>query len=83
MSHKAPLNAYQSKLKLFLAGFRGVSSKYLHNYLPWNIVLEHRMGTLREKLAKMIQYVLAAMFKEACMAIHLRPCIPVFVNNLS
>lgn len=39
--------AYHSKLKLFLAGFREFSSKNSNNYLTWDNVLEHSIGTLR------------------------------------
>ena len=81
--HIQHLNAYHSKLKLFLAGFRGVSSKYLNNYLIWNNVVEHRTGTLREKVARMMRYVASAMFEEACKVIPLRPSLPVLVKNQS
>ena len=33
------INAYHSRLKGFLRRFRGVSTKYLENYLVWNDVL--------------------------------------------
>ena len=81
--HIQHLNAYHSKLKLFLAGFKGVSSKYLNNYLTWNNVVEHKTGTLREKVARMMRYVASTMFEEACTSIPLRPSLPILVKNQS
>ena len=81
--HIQHLNAYHSMLKLFLAGFRGVSSKYLNNYPTWNNVMEPGTGTFREKVASMIRNVASAMFEEACKDIPLRPSLPVLVKNQS
>ena len=81
--HIQHLNAYHSKLKLFLAGFKGVSSKYLNNYLTWNNVVEHKTGTHRDKVARMMRYVASAMFEEACTSIPLRPSLPILVKNQS
>lgn len=39
------INAYHSRLKQFLGPFRGVSTKYLDNYLAWNTLRD--MGSLR------------------------------------
>ena len=61
----------------------GVSSKYLNNYLTWNNVVEHKTGTLREKVARMMRYVASTMFEEACTSIPLRPSLPILVKNQS
>lgn len=37
--HVQNINAYHSRLKHFIASFRGVSTKYLNNYLVWNNVI--------------------------------------------
>ena len=79
--HIQHLNVYHSKLKQFLARFRGVLSKYLNNYLTWNNVVEHKVGTLCEKVVRMMLYVASTMFEEACVAIPLRPSLPVLVKN--
>ena len=81
--HIQHLNAYHSKLKLFLSGFKGVSSKYLNNYLIWNNVLEHRTGTLREKVANLMRLVVSVLFEETSLAVPVRPSLPILVKNQS
>ena len=81
--HIQHLNAYHSKLKLFLSGFKGVPSKYLNNYLIWNNVLKHRTGTLREKVANLMRLVVSVLFEETCLAVPIRPNLPILVKNQS
>lgn len=81
--HIQHLNAFHSKLKLFLAGFKGVSSKYLNNYLTWNSTVEHMAGTIKEKVTAMLRHIVSAIFEETCLALPQRPCLPVLVKNQS
>ena len=76
-------NAYHSKLKAFLASFKGVSSKYLNNYLTWNNVVEHGGGTLREKAARILSSVTTTLFEETCLNVKFRPVLPLLVKNQS
>ena len=46
-------------------------------------VVEHKTGTLREKVARMMRYVASTMFEEACTSIPLRPSLPILVKNQS
>lgn len=74
--HIQHFNAYHSKLKQFLSGFNEVSSKYLNNHLTWNNVIEHRTGTIREKVAALMHHVVSDIFEETCMAISAAPVCP-------
>jgi hypothetical protein len=38
--HVQNINAYHSRLKHFISRFKGVSTKYLNNYLVWNNVIQ-------------------------------------------
>ena len=38
--HVQNINAYHSRLKHFIARFKGVSTKYLNNYLVWNNLIQ-------------------------------------------
>lgn len=81
--HIQHLNAYHSKLKTFVASFKGISSKYLNNYLVWNNAVEHKGGTLREKTANILNFAASALFEETCLAVPMRPAIPLLVKNQS
>lgn len=81
--HIQHLNAYHSKLKAFVSSFKGISSKYLNNYLVWNNVVEHKGGTLREKTANILNFAASALFEETCLAVPMRPSIPLLVKNQS
>lgn len=81
--HIQHLNAYHTKLKAFVASFKGVSSKYLNNYLVWNNAVVHKGGTLREKAANILNFATSVLFEETCLAIPLRPPIPILVKNQS
>ena len=77
------LNAYHSKLKAFLASFKGVSTKYLNNYLTWNNVVGARRGGLAEKAMVLLDLVVSALFPETSLAIPNRSPLPILVKNLS
>lgn len=51
--HINHINAYHSCLKTFLRPFKGISTKYLNNYLTWNIY-NSKKASLQEKTHKML-----------------------------
>ena len=79
--HIQHLNAYHSRLKAFLASFRGVSTKYLNNYLTWNNVVGARRGGLAEKASTLLDLVVSALFSETSIAIPNRSPLPILVKN--
>ena len=81
--HIQHLNSYHSRLKSFVSSFKGVSSKYLNNYLVWNNMVEHRGGTLRERALNLLHEMASALFEEATLAVPMRPALPVFAKNQS
>ena len=62
---------------------KGVSSKYLNNYLTWNNAVEHGGGTLREKAARILASVTSTPFEETCLNVTFRPVLPLLVKNQS
>ena len=81
--HIQHLNAYHSGLKAFLASFRGVSTKYLNNYLTWNNVVGARRGGLAEKALTLLDLVVSALFSETSSAVPNRSPLPILVKNQS
>ena len=81
--HIQHLNAYHTKLKAFVASFKGVSSKYLNNYLVWNNAVEHKGGSLREKATNILNFATSALFEETCLAVPMRPPLPILAKNQS
>ena len=81
--HIQHLNAYHARLKAFLARLKGVSTKYLNNYLTWVNVLEGVCGGLAQKAMTLIDYAASAPFAETSASVPNRPPIPVLVKNQS
>ena len=81
--HIQHLNAYHSNLKNFIGQFKGISSKYLNNYLVWNNEVERRKNGFAEKAVAVLQQVASAIFEETCSALFLRPAVPLLVKNQS
>lgn len=52
------INNYHSTLKHFMYKFRGVSTKYLNNYLVWNNLVNYSKDTYTQKKALMLRYCL-------------------------
>lgn len=52
------INSYHSQLKRFLHQFKGVSTKYLNNYLVWNNFVNYAKETDAEKKNSFIAFVL-------------------------
>ena len=81
--HIQHLNAYHSRLKAFLASLKGVSTKYLNNYLTWVNVLEGVRGGLAQKAQALIDHAVSAIFAETSANVPNRPPLPVLVKNQS
>ena len=52
------VNAYHSSLKGFIQRFRGVSTKYLENYLVWNDLLSNNRRNREEFLSLLLAQIL-------------------------
>ncbi len=50
------INSYHSQLKGFLYKFKGVSTKYLNNYLVWHNFVNWAKNTYKEKINVMLEY---------------------------
>lgn len=70
------INSYHSELKRFLGFFKGVSTKYLNNYIVWNNLVNFAKETYQEKAALFLNYVLTTTFSEGCREVANRPAIP-------
>jgi len=71
------INAYHSRLKAFLAGFRGVSTKYLDNYLAWNTARDQiRLRGAEEELP-LLRKALTASVSTSNRTLRDRPPVPV------
>ena len=81
--HIQHLNAYHSTLKSFLSRFKGVSTKYLNNYLTWHNAVEHHKSSLQEKARLLLESLASAIFEETCAAVPLRPALPLLIKNQS
>ena len=70
------INAYHSRLKEFLTRFRGVSTKYLDNYLAWNTARD--MISLRgaEEEAPILQEAMVARMTTLLRTMRDRPATP-------
>lgn len=71
------INAYHSDLKTFLRPFKGVSTKYLNNYLVWNNLVIHATETVTEKKKIFREYVLTEPITIHCRDISNRPALPL------
>ena len=70
------INAYHSGLKRFLQGFRGVSTKYLENYLVWNDVLENSRRNREEVMEVLLGQILTVRTSLRNCDISKRPPLP-------
>lgn len=68
--HINHINAFHSNLKSFMRNFRGVSTKYLGNYLAW-------MENIKMGILEVLRTVIQVLFDETCLAVSLRPAVPV------
>lgn len=74
--HLNHVNAYHSELKRFLKTFKGVSTKYLNNYLTWNIFASKR-GTIKEKSNGMLEGICKVNLVEHFKDVSKRPSLPM------
>ena len=70
------INSYHSQLKNFMEGFKGVSTKYLPNYLIWHNVVNHPRLTTQEKENALLSAVLTLQLSETNRKLPDRPPIP-------
>ncbi|MBR4515201.1 MAG: IS1595 family transposase [Lachnospiraceae bacterium] len=73
------INSYHSILKSFMYGFKGVSTKYLNNYLVWNNLVNYADETYKEKMSIFLSYVMCKSIKIRYKDIPKRPPLPVVV----
>lgn len=52
------INSYHSELKHFMNDFKGVSTKYLNNYLIWHNLVNYAKGSFQEKETIFYTFVL-------------------------
>jgi len=64
------INAYHSLLKSFVRKFRGVSTKYLNNYLVWNNRVKIGIG---EVMTEVVKAVYSVRVVDICR----RPALPL------
>ena len=74
--HIQHINNYHSQLKGFMCTFRGVSTKYLNNYLVWHDFANFKRGSISDKSEQLLSTVLGAIFSERNADIKLRPTLP-------
>ena len=74
--HIQHINSYHSNLKSFINTFKGVSSKYLGNYLAWENYINMPNQTYEEKKRILLKSILSIDFHERNKDIKERPIIP-------
>lgn len=60
------INSYHSKLKGFIRGFKGVSTKYLNNYLTWNNCVNMNGSSMDNKVNTLLRTALSALASRNC-----------------
>ena len=77
------INAYHSRLKLFMRGFHGVSTKHLGNYIIWNDLLfgNHRNG--KSFFEQLWAQILCARITRYGSDIPCRPSLPITSSTAS
>ena len=73
------INSYHSQLTTFLNRFRGVSSKYLNNYLVWHNFANYAKNTPEEKQVLLLRFALATPEKITNKQIPRRNPLPISV----
>lgn len=81
--HIQHINSYHSELKRFLSFFKGVSTKYLNNYIIWHNLVNFAKETYQEKAALFLNYVLTATLSERGRDVGKRPSLPEPPKNQS
>lgn len=73
------INNYHSQLKCFMAHFKGVSSKYLNNYLIWNNFINYSKEEYSEKKKILLCFVLSTTLVRHSKEISKKEPLPVLV----
>lgn len=73
------INNYHSTLKHFIEGFKGVSTKYLNNYLIWHNFVNYAPEEFQEKRRILLSFVLTANHSERNVDIPDRPNLPTLI----
>jgi transposase-like protein len=71
------INSYHSKLKGFIRGFKGVSTKYLNNYLTWNNCVNMNGSSMDDKVNTLLRTALSTLATVKCRELTKRPAIPL------
>jgi transposase-like protein len=75
--HIQHINSYHSELKQFMRGFKGVSTKYLNNYLIWNNFVKYAKETSKEKANIMFKFTTTTPKSLTKRQLSKRPSIPL------
>ena len=73
------INSYHSQLKNFMYRFKGVSTKYLNNYLAWHNFVNYSKETYKEKLRVFGENIMSVYIKENSRDISKRDPVPLLV----
>lgn len=73
------INSYHSELKRSLYSFKGVSIKYLNNYLIWHNFVNYAKETDEEKKIILLTYVMTTSKSITNQDLSNRPAIPLLV----
>ena len=71
------INAYHSRLKLFICRFHGVSTKHLGNYIVWNDLLSGNHRNKEAFFGQLLGQLLCARITRYGQDIPRRPALPV------
>lgn len=71
------INNYHSLLKVFLYKFKGVSTKYLNNYLVWHNFVNYAKGEYKEKMNILFEHIITTTKNTGCRDISNRPPLPL------
>ena len=75
--HIQHINSYHSHLKTFMKEFRGVSTKYLNNYVIWYDFVKYQRGSYDDKRDRLMSKALSTIFTERNIDINRRPTLPL------
>ena len=75
--HIQHINAYHSMLKTFIRKFKGVSTKYLNNYLIWNNFINYAKESYNEKRVIFSDFVFTTNKKVLSKELSKRAALPL------
>ena len=75
--HLQNINSYHSRLKSFIGNFKGVSTKYLNNYLVWHNFLNYSKEDYFEKKRILLEYVFSIPHTIVCRDLPVRESLPL------